>query len=54
MKIKLLKPYQLLVAEQKIDCIDSIAVELVKRGVAERIEDSLPQAKRNKSHKVIK
>jgi hypothetical protein len=35
MKIKLLKPYQLLEIGEVIDCIDSIAVELIKRKTAE-------------------
>jgi hypothetical protein len=37
MKIKLLKPYQLLSAGEVIDPPNTIAVALVSRGIAEKI-----------------
>jgi len=41
MKIRLLKPYQLLEKGSVIDCIDSIAIEFLKRGAAEIVADAI-------------
>jgi hypothetical protein len=39
MRIKLIKPYQLLEVGAVIDCVEGIAVELVRRGLAEALDD---------------
>jgi hypothetical protein len=53
MKIKLLKPYQLLEKGMVIDCIDTIAVELLKRRAAKAVTGT-ESVKKDKKFKRIK